>query len=183
MVTAAMGAVLWLGGCGSDGPGDEAPASDPANVVRANDFDQGYLSGQLGAVRVAGEATVRVESWDDDCDGCEYTNVVVQTARPDGSWGMTILDIDGGLAGLADGEATVYVTGCSGPEPDVMDWDVPADEVETDAQPDPTDASSTIVSIESTFSEDYDGTDERETWWGGSEEPFDGVTTLLRLPR
>ena len=188
MVKAAIGSVLLLGACGSEGPGKGGGGeADPANVTRADDFDQAHLSGRLGGVTVSGEASsVQIEESRDYCEGaaCLYTYVMVRVDRPDGSWGMTILDVQGSLTQLADGEATVYVTGCSGPEAEVMDWDVPANEVETNGEPDPEDADSTIVSIDVTFSDEY-AEPERETWWGGSDpsEAGDIVTTLLRVPR
>lgn len=192
MVKAAIGCVLLIGACGSEGPGGQGGEGDPANLVRLGEFDQGYLSGRLGTVSVDGEATsVEINQYDDDADclgeGCySYTNAIVRVDRPDGSWGMTILEIEGNLTDVADGDATVYVMGCSGPEADVMDWDVPANDIDTETQPDPNDPDSMILSVEVTFS-DSDGRQERETWWGGSEdqpsESGDVVTTLLRVRR
>lgn len=181
----AIGSMLLIGACGSQGAGggdENGGEADPANVVRA-DFDQGYLSGRLGSVTVDGEASsVQIEEFNDYGDA--YTSIVVRVDRADGSWGMTILSVEGTLAQVASGEATVNVIGCSGPEADVMDWDVPADDVQTSGEPDPTDANSTIVSIDVTFS-DGSGEPERETWWGGSDSSVAGdvVTTLLRVPR
>lgn len=193
MVKAAIGSVLLIGACGSDGPGRQGAEGDPANLVRLGEFDQGYLSGRLGTVSVDGVASsVEINQYEDDrdCLDCPaYTNAVVRVDRPDGSWGMTILEIEGSLTELANDEATVFVMGCSGPAPDEADWDVPANEVETDAQPDPDDPDSTILSVEVTFSDDgREPEPESETWWGDSEDQpsearSDVVTTLLRIPR
>jgi hypothetical protein len=170
-----------------EGGGDGA-----ASATRPPDFDQGYLSGRLGGVSVNGEATDVQLSQQTDCFDGEaagqdcgpyYTELSVRVDRPDGAWGMTIIGVDGDLRAATGGATTAYVTGCSGPDPGVMDWDVPGEQNTIEPQADSDQPDTIVWSIRSSFT---DSQGDQRTWWGGhaSSPGDDGVvTTLIRLPR
>jgi hypothetical protein len=192
-----VGSLLLLSGCGSEGgpeggsTGGAEPVTGPGNVTASQpDFAQGYLRGKLGSVSVDGEAD-SVDLYSDcyeeggDCRST-YTSATVTVQNPDGSWGMTIVEMyDEGYRdqdGLSAGRS-FYVTGCSGPSPEVGDWDISTEDVAVDQQRDPADPASTILTIQATFGESREV---EEGWWGANmprASASNTVTTLLRLTR
>ena len=126
---------------------------------------QGTLQGTIGPVVNLDHTATALNGWDDG-----YFTTVEVTVHNDHNAAMAIVDIVGGLQNLEPGMVVhgsldergssdgiqVYLTGCSGPQVGVWDYDEPAQEVVMSVAQGSNDPDTLTLSFTATLSNVYD---------------------------
>jgi hypothetical protein len=123
---------------------------------------QGTLQGRIGAVAHLDHTATDLSGWDDGY----FTTLEVTVETVNGA-AMAIIDIVGGLDNLPPGMVVrqaagteqalqVYLTGCSGPQAGVWDYDMPAEDVVVSAVEVPGDPDAITLNFSATLTDAYD---------------------------